>query len=83
MKMRMNVSISTNTFAMRIIYLYLASMTLEEMEKQQKEADAVLGASDADNCSYSNGTVKRIIDSQFYLPVMIQVTLQGRHFIHV
>ena len=30
-------------------------MTLEEMEKQQKEADAVLGASDADNCSYSKG----------------------------
>ena len=59
------LSISTNTFAMRIVHLYLASMTLEEMEKQQKEADAVLGASDADNCSYSNGTVKPIIDSQF------------------
>lgn len=36
-----------------------ASMTLEEMEKQQKEADAVLGASDADNCSYSKGYVAR------------------------
>ena len=39
-------------------------MTLEEMEKQQKEADAVLGASDADNCSYSKGLFKCIINLQ-------------------
>ena len=34
------------------------------MEKQQKEADAVLGASDADNCSYSQGLFQCIINSQ-------------------
>lgn len=41
------------------VYSIEESWTMEEVIKQQEEADAILGASDPDNCSYSLGYVTR------------------------
>ena len=54
----MRMSVSKCSFIVNTSFYrsFLGAMTLEELEKQQKEADAVLGASDADNCSYAKGS---------------------------